>query len=78
MTERVEFDWEEAKKHHSPAMYAFLLATHDKPMTMDEFVELRAQVPRISRAGNVVTRNASRGRQQYRRLRERFGFFGGV
>lgn len=73
-----EFDWEEAKKHHSPAMHQFLFEVHDQPISEDEFVKRRMEVPKISKAGNRVVRHKKTSRLIYRRLKERFGFFVGA
>lgn len=77
MSEKISFDWEEAKGHHSPAMHEFLLANYQKLLTEDEFVKLWVAVPRVNKTGGSVVRNPSKGRQQYKRLKERFGFFSG-
>lgn len=73
----IDFDWIEAQRRHPEVMFNFLKAVHDKPMSEDDFVAAYMAIPKYSKAGNRVVRHEKTGRKNYKRLKERFGFFGG-
>jgi hypothetical protein len=63
------FDCEIAKGMHSEGAYNFLKATHDKPMTEEEFI-LGYRAVTSSKKHNPASL-----RRQYRNLKQQFGFF---
>lgn len=71
-----EFDWEFAKGQRSPEVYELLQQNYNKKLTEEQFLELFMALPRNKEHASA-TRAPSSGKNQYRRLRDRFGFFTG-
>lgn len=69
------FDWDEAAKTHGREMIAFLKKVQHVPMTEDQFVERFCRVPVKFGQAKKGRRSPSYGRQQYKNLRDQFGFF---
>lgn len=70
-----QFDWSTAKG--SPERIAWLKANHDKPITVEEYIEHIKSLPhdhlyaaRCRRPGKAIL--------DYNYLKQRFGFFGGA
>lgn len=70
----VKFDWVKAKEMHSPRKFAFLIDNQFFPITETEFVTEMQKIrsERKGRGGNYSPHHL---KYEYRRLRERFGFF---
>jgi len=70
------FDWTESERRHRPEHVAWLKAHHDKPTSEAEFIaayrRLRGEDARPHKARRYAT---TKLRQQYRHLRDTFGFF---
>jgi hypothetical protein len=69
------FDWEEAKKVHSAGMVALLKKTYRSQITEDDFVKLYQAVPMQDGDSKRGRRSPSVARNNYRNLKEKFGFF---
>lgn len=76
MAEYQKFDWKYAVKMHSVDTANFLWNNHYKVMSESEFVEQHRALPHDHRRASSH-RAPSYGKKQYRRLKERFGFFTG-
>lgn len=71
----IEWNWDTCRELRSKPMYDFLFAIHDKPISEDDFVTMYTSVPQVDGRGN---RAPSHARRQYRYIKKRFGWFGGV
>lgn len=69
------FDWNMAQIMHSPEVYEFMLAVHDKPISEEEFAQKYSALPREGRLHASGTRSPSKAKKKYRHLKEVFGFF---
>lgn len=68
-----KFDWSEARLKHSPRRIALLEQLHTQPISEVEYVEQF----QLIRGSSKSPRNYSPSnlRREYRKLKERFGFF---
>lgn len=69
------FDWDIAQELHSEVTYQFLRDVHNTAMTEEDFAKRYAALPREGKLHASRSRNMSHARSQYRRLKEKFGFF---
>ena len=67
-----EFDWNKAVEVNSEGTLQILNTYFDKSLSEKEFVKLWQSVPHKKKH-----RRPSAAKRQYRRLRERYGFFTG-
>lgn len=69
------FDWCKAEQMHGPEMMDLLKKTHNSNISEESFVKLFVSVP-IKNGGSKRGRRApSVGRNVYKNLRDKFGFF---
>jgi hypothetical protein len=70
MTKYQPFDWKNSIAQHSTETVNFIWNNHDKPMTEQEFFDGWCNLP-------LPRHNLGRAKHQYKKLKERFGFFTG-
>jgi len=71
-----QFDWKYCKKNNNPKVYEFLWEWHEIAVSEEKFIQMWSNLRKYSRVGHRNERYApSKGRKQYRRLKEKFGFF---
>jgi hypothetical protein len=70
------FDWDNAEKKYRPEHVAWMRENHNKPITEEEFVAYRKSLRASDTRGSKAKRySTARLRGQYRRLKEKYGFF---
>lgn len=69
------FDWERAKEIHHPEMLAFLKRIQRTEFSEQDFVNVYQTIPVKGGNSKRGRRSPSYARQQYRNLRDKFGFF---
>ncbi len=75
---KAQFDWEFCKKNRTKEKYDLILRLHDKKVTEGQFLAEWAKLPRNKRKTGIAPSkyySPSEGRQNYRNLRDKFGFF---
>lgn len=72
-----QFDWDIAAKMHQPETLEFLKLNYDTPMSEETFVKIWSELPRNHRRA-TKSRSPHAARKIYRRLKTKFGFFGGT
>lgn len=79
------FDWRIAEEQHSQRVFDFLVANFDKPLSEDEYVQQVVLLRKLNlsesplkgkkRANYRRTTCPSSAREEYRRLKNTYGFF---
>jgi hypothetical protein len=70
------FDWDEAKGRHSPQWHEWLKANHDKPITLADYLEARAEVRKTDTRPHLADiYSVAKARHSYINLKTKFGFF---
>ena len=70
------FDWEYHKKHAQPKRHEWLKANYNKPISQDDYIA--AMIPlKATQTGKIKNNNYSphKLKNQYRNLKQKFGFF---
>lgn len=70
--ERVEFNWDTTLG--SPERAAWLKENHDKPITLEQYIEHEKSLPHNH---TKASRCRSNAKKRYFYMKARFGFFGG-
>lgn len=68
------FDWEFYKTISSPERYTWMSQNHNKTISEEEFVKIM-QYLKSFRRGKSYKYQPSHLKQEYKRLKENFGFF---
>jgi hypothetical protein len=70
------FDWDEAATRHSPQWIAWLKENHNKPVTLEEYLNARAEIRKTDTRPHLADiYSVAKSRHSYINLKTKFGFF---
>ena len=71
-----KFNWDTCKKRGNDIVFNFLKEVYDIPITEEKFTEEWVKLRKLANKPHLCKRYSnSRGRREYRNLKNKFGFF---